>query len=268
MVGVDDAVVEQEFPIDAPVELQCSPQGQVLLMPGERSVFDLSREWAARLADKRQVQREKTSPDALRGEIAERIGVDVAQAPAVSAQALVAEQPAPSTCKQQMWLLRPHRVPLLVGIERPAEPNGELVIYVSEEGVAAANSSEEPLKSYLHEGKTVAVVDLSGLVRRVRRRAAAIGRASCSARTFANIIWRISTANPSSACEWKTCWPRLICSPENSKRTKCISWLAAPPAYRPCTPPHFRPGSSPAPRCTKRWPVGTTLLLRPFRRTS
>ncbi len=54
-------------------------------------------------------------------------------------------------------------MPLLVGIERPAEPNGELVIYVSEEGVAAANSSEEPLKSYLHEGKTVAVVDLSGL---------------------------------------------------------------------------------------------------------
>ena len=162
-MGVDDAVAEQEFPVYAPVELQCSPQGQVLLMPGERSVFDLSREWAARLANERQARREKTSPDALREQIAERIGVDIAQAPAVSGQAPVAEKSAPSTPKQQMWLLRPHRVPLLVGIERPAKPNGELVIYVSEEGVAAANSSEEPLKSYLHEGKTVAVVDLSGL---------------------------------------------------------------------------------------------------------
>ena len=154
LLGIDDAVVEEDFPIYTPAQLQCTPKGQVLLTPDERSVFDLSREWADLLNDRRRVNRELLLPDDMRRLIAEQIGLNLADTPAVGGQALVSGRP------WRNWLLRPGRVPLQVQIERPAKPNGELVLIVAER--MAAGRHEEQFQSYLREGKAVAVIELSG----------------------------------------------------------------------------------------------------------
>lgn len=167
LLGADDAVVESDFPIYTPAELQCSPKGQVLLMPDERSVFDLSREWAAKLADERRAHQETLSPDELRKQIAERIGLDLANTPAVSKWSSDSDSRRPAlrskAIELRTWLLRPRRVPLQIRIERTARKSRELVIYVHEAGIAGASREPEPLRSYLQEGKTVAIVELSGL---------------------------------------------------------------------------------------------------------
>lgn len=166
LLGVDDAVVENDFPIYTPAELQCSPKGQVLLMPDERSVFDLGREWAAKLVGERRARQENLSPDELRKQIAERIGLDLANTPAVSKWSSDADSRRPALRSQQTelrtWLLRPRRVPLQIRIERTARKSRELVIYAIEAGIAGASREPEPLRTYLQEGKAVAVVELSG----------------------------------------------------------------------------------------------------------
>ena len=154
LLGADDAVVEEDFPIYEPAELQCTPKGQVLLMPDERSVFDLSRDWADLLNARRRVNREPLLPDDMRRLIAEQVGLDLANTPAIGGQALVSGRPWRS------WLLRPGRVPLQVQVERPAKPNGELVLIVAER--MAAGRNEEQFREYLQQGRTVAVIELSG----------------------------------------------------------------------------------------------------------
>jgi dienelactone hydrolase len=54
LLHVDDAITETDFPISKDEQLQCSPQGQVMKIPGARSVFDLNREWEARLVADRK----------------------------------------------------------------------------------------------------------------------------------------------------------------------------------------------------------------------
>jgi cephalosporin-C deacetylase-like acetyl esterase len=54
LLGRDDAVIEPDFPIATDEQLQCTPRGQVLHLEGARSVIDLNRELAERLAPERQ----------------------------------------------------------------------------------------------------------------------------------------------------------------------------------------------------------------------
>lgn len=52
----DDAVFEEPAAVFRDAELECTPRGQVLLMAGARSVFDLNREEAARIAPSRKTK--------------------------------------------------------------------------------------------------------------------------------------------------------------------------------------------------------------------
>src|SRR5262249_16599699 len=53
LLGRDDAIDEPPFPVLSDREAQCTPEGQVLLLPGERSVFQLNQEREATLAPRR-----------------------------------------------------------------------------------------------------------------------------------------------------------------------------------------------------------------------
>jgi len=53
LLGVDDAITEGELPEHTDEELRCTPAGQVLMLPGARSLSDLYRERAAKLEQER-----------------------------------------------------------------------------------------------------------------------------------------------------------------------------------------------------------------------
>jgi hypothetical protein len=69
--GIDTPVVEPEFPVFTDAQLQVTPEGQVLKLPGEKSVFDLNAEAAAKLA----AARKALDPQALRLAVERRLGL-------------------------------------------------------------------------------------------------------------------------------------------------------------------------------------------------
>ncbi len=155
LLSRDDAVVEGDFPIYTPAQLQCTPKGQVLLMSGERSVFDLNREHAQQLAAERASRAPSQTPELRRLAIAGQIGLDPRAIPKIDSQS-PGEQGS-------LWLQRANRVPLHVRLEQPEQRNGELVMYLTAAGTTAVDRQAEPIKSWLAAGKSVAILDLSGL---------------------------------------------------------------------------------------------------------
>jgi len=69
--GVDTPVVEPDFPVFTDAQLQVTPEGQVLKLPGEKSVFDLNAEAAAKMAAARKL----LDPQVLRHAVERRLGL-------------------------------------------------------------------------------------------------------------------------------------------------------------------------------------------------
>jgi dienelactone hydrolase len=157
LIGVDDAIVEPELAVHAPRELQCTPEGQVLLLDGERSVFDLTADALEQLAAARREATVRGGPAELRDRIAAVLHIDREH------EACTVEPPAAAVDgrTERLSLLRPGRVSLAVTFRRPDKPTGELVLFVSAAG-ADVPLDAEPVVGWLAQGKTVAAIDLSG----------------------------------------------------------------------------------------------------------
>ncbi|HID23376.1 MAG TPA: hypothetical protein EYP14_13395, partial [Planctomycetaceae bacterium] len=70
----DEPVFEGELKTFTDAQLQCTRDGQVMLLPGERSVFELNAEIERELARQREQFWRTTSPDEARDRIRELIG--------------------------------------------------------------------------------------------------------------------------------------------------------------------------------------------------
>lgn len=75
LLGVDDAVFEPELAVHSASELQCTPRGQVMWMPGERSVFDLLRGRNGELRQERETIWNKTPRDQIADRVRQLTGV-------------------------------------------------------------------------------------------------------------------------------------------------------------------------------------------------
>lgn len=73
-----DAVTEPEFSIFTDAQLQASPTGQMLALPGEKSVFQINKELAGKLAE----QRRKNTGEKLTSVVRKRLGIESTIAPA------------------------------------------------------------------------------------------------------------------------------------------------------------------------------------------
>ena len=54
LLGIDDAITEPDFPVAKDEDVWCTPRGEVMLLDGARSVYDLNMELEARLAQDRK----------------------------------------------------------------------------------------------------------------------------------------------------------------------------------------------------------------------
>jgi dienelactone hydrolase len=75
LLKVDDAVTEKGISTDSLAGLQCTPHGQVLLMSGARSVFDLNIEREQQLIDQRMRFWQETETGTILNKIREITGV-------------------------------------------------------------------------------------------------------------------------------------------------------------------------------------------------
>jgi len=162
-LGSDEPVTEKDFPVMTDAQLQCTPDGQVLRLPGARSLFDLNREWEEKLAPGRR---------ALWRDSAAALG----EVRRVSGIRRLAEIPAPvvkpaRTFSREGYSLQQVVIEPEPGIQLPAlrfaptagSTRGDPVLYLHGDGKHVDAAPGGPIERLVREGRTVLAVDLRGL---------------------------------------------------------------------------------------------------------
>ena len=144
-------------------ELRCTPRGQVMLIAGAKSVYDLSAERETRLAEHRKKLWGRAPVTELRDRIRAIAGIRK-----------LAELPEPkvrqvSAVKHNGWaveklIITPEPAIFLPALRfTPAKPStGPAVLYLHETDLAADAAAGGPIERLLKAGKTVLAVSLRG----------------------------------------------------------------------------------------------------------
>ena len=152
----DEFLRSLSAPVWTPEQLQCSPRGQVMLMEGERSVFQFNTEKAARLSRRRR-DAWQSATDAQKRKIVRRaIGMKETK-PARFRKSKTTK--AKVYVVEDIVLVRPDGVSLSA---KAYIPNGDVtgnVLYLHGDGMSA---NETPV-ALVKQGKRVLAAELSGI---------------------------------------------------------------------------------------------------------
>jgi cephalosporin-C deacetylase-like acetyl esterase len=162
LLGKDDAVTIEPITARTATELQCTPKGQVLLLPGEKSVFDLNAEVEKSLAEKRRTFWEKTPKAETLKAVREVVGVRP-----------IASLPAPKMEEagrvdrdgyhiDKFVLHTDSGVPLPGLTYHPAKPVDDAYLYLHSGGKTADGAPGGPIEKLVLEGNVVVAIDLRG----------------------------------------------------------------------------------------------------------
>jgi len=166
LAGIDRPVAEAELKYWKESELQCTPRGQVLLEPGERSVYDLNAELAAALAERCLANRQDGPPPGLQDEIRQRIAAaPLAEIPLRTAR-IVGSVAQEGYRVDRLSLEAEGRLPLACLQFVPETASGSVAIVLDGDGKAAQAAPRPDAPSVaqrlVREGTVVLAVDLSG----------------------------------------------------------------------------------------------------------
>ncbi len=164
LAGRDEAVFEpDDLDVPSKADLQCTPEGEVMLLDGARSVYDLNRDYAHELLQRRKRLWAETPQAELLRRVAAIAGVRPASElpePKVTTVGTIRREGyridklvfAP---EEGIWL------PALCFVPERSKPSGG-VIYVHEDGKAADAAPGGPIEELVRSGNTVLAVDLRG----------------------------------------------------------------------------------------------------------
>lgn len=170
-----DAFTDEELralslPDWTPAQLQCTPKGQVMLLPGERSVFQLNAETAARLRSSRPGG---LSPKTIR----EVIGAaDAVGDPKVETLADI-ERNGYRIEKLALTVESAFQVPALLFV--PKTPNGKATLYLHGGSMKTDAAPGGPIEQLVKQGQLVLAAELRGIGETetgIRRRSFGAGR--------------------------------------------------------------------------------------------
>jgi len=163
LLRIDDNITEPDFPIRKDDEIQCSPQGQVMLMPGERSVFDLNVEMEKSLAATRRELWAKTSKDELLAKVRGIAGVQpLAKLPPLKHRAVGSVER--EGYRIDKLVLEPESgivLPALAFV--PPKTSGNAYLYLHGQGKQADAAPGGSIERLVAQGHLVLAVDLRGL---------------------------------------------------------------------------------------------------------
>jgi hypothetical protein len=156
-------VTEAEFPVLSAEEMRCAPKGQVLLMEGARSVFDINAEREKELAAQRR-KHWKTMPKEKALE----------QVRAITGIRPLSELPEPQIetvgtvegdgyCIEKVIVCREPGIALPALVFCPARPKEDAFLYVNGEGKATDAGAGGPLEQLVRKGHLVCAPDLRGM---------------------------------------------------------------------------------------------------------
>ena len=134
-----------------PEQLQCTPKGQVRLLPGERSVFQINAETAARLKSSRE---SGLGPQTIRETIA---AAEAISAPQVESIAKIARE---GFTIEKLALKAENAFQLPALLYSPAKPNGDAILYLHGESMVKDSQAIEQL---VKAGNVVLAAELRGI---------------------------------------------------------------------------------------------------------
>jgi len=163
LLDADDAIVETEAKLLTDKQLQCTPQGQVMLLEGARSVYDLNRELESRLAETRRQMWAQKGAAAMLEEVRRLTGIRrLNELPALECQKVGVVQRG-GYCLEKL-ILRPEPgiwLPALCFL--PQKSAGPATLYLHGGGKQVDAAPGGPIEKLVQSGQIVLAVDLRGL---------------------------------------------------------------------------------------------------------
>jgi len=164
LLGKDEPITEPPIKLLSEEEIQCTPQGQVMLLEGARSVYDLNRDFEKVLSKRRKKSWEETNQADLLNQIRKLAGIGK-----------LTELPEPAVRdvgtiqRNGYWIrkiiLEPEEGIYLSALMFLPEQRSRraTVLYVHEDGKSAAAKGGGPIEELVKSGKMVLTVDLRGI---------------------------------------------------------------------------------------------------------
>ncbi|MBN2316534.1 MAG: acetylxylan esterase [Sedimentisphaerales bacterium] len=158
----DEPITEPEITLLSEEEIKCAPGGQVMLMDGARSTYDLNRDYERELAQHRKKLWATKDHSELLEEVRRMAGIRK-----------LSDLPKPEVVSAGMIQRDGYQIKKVIikpeaGIALPAlmfvpETNvGRPVLYLHEKGKDADASSDGPIEKLVKSGRCVLAVDLRG----------------------------------------------------------------------------------------------------------
>ncbi|MHC4326773.1 MAG: alpha/beta hydrolase [Planctomycetota bacterium] len=164
LLGKDEPITEPPIKLLSEKEIQCTPDGQVMLLEGARSTYDLNRDFEKELAKRRKKLWTTRDHAQLLSRIRQIAGIRK-----------LAELPKPKvvklgTVKRDGYRIRKVRLMPEDGIHLPAlmfnadgqTPSEGAVLYIHEKGKDADAAPGGPIEKLAKAGKRVLAIDLRG----------------------------------------------------------------------------------------------------------
>jgi cephalosporin-C deacetylase-like acetyl esterase len=163
MLAKDEHVEEPDFPLFTDEQLTCTPQGQVMLLDGEKSVFDFSAARADLLKQQRSEYWSKTSPDEARNAIRALAAIGkLDELRPIESQSVGTVQR--DGMKIEKLVLKPEsHLPVAALLFTPAGAARDAVLYVAGDGIQQDAKVDGPIARLVADGHTVLAVDLPGI---------------------------------------------------------------------------------------------------------
>ena len=159
----DEQLREFSAPVWTAAQLQCAPAGQVLLLKGERSAFQLNGEKGAELKRARAPVWLRLSDDERRRVAAEVIGATASEAlPAPRVERVgVVERADHTIRKVALTVDADLRLPALVFV--PRRPSGDATLYLHGESMTLDAGDDGPIARLTRRGHVVVAAELRGI---------------------------------------------------------------------------------------------------------
>ncbi len=158
-----DEVTESDFGVFSDRQLQCTPQGQVLLLEGARSVFQLYRAEEATLRRHREPSWRRMTGEERRAKVRETAGIrPISEIPTPETQAAGTVQRTGYRI-EKLILKSDGGFPLPALRFVPRRFSGESTLYLNGRGKQADAGPGGPIESLVLSGHQVLAVDLTGL---------------------------------------------------------------------------------------------------------
>jgi dienelactone hydrolase len=144
-------------------QLYCTPRGQVMLLPGERSVFEINAGIAAALRDQRRPTWAALAPGARRRLVQETIGsLPPERVPPPKVETIATlTRPGYTIRKLVLTVDERLRLPALAFV--PANPTGRSTLYLHGTGMAADAAPGGSIEQLVQAGHVVLAAELRGI---------------------------------------------------------------------------------------------------------